>query len=139
MSEGHASAQRINQSLTGDPLLLHRVDSSQLQAPVHVVNGYAEEHPADENQGRGMDPASHRRGLFSPIVDACMYCVIRAAEALMSDQDAQPAKPLKAKPLPDLEHREAASFFEGWWAGICVGAVIGAGLMAVILPVLGAA
>ena len=46
---------------------------------------------------------------------------------------------LTARPLPELEHREAASFFSGWWHGICVGAVIGAGLMAVILPVLGAA
>ena len=139
MSEGTASAQRINQSLTGDPLLLHRVDASQLQAPVHVVNGYTDAHPADENHGRGLDPASHRRGLFSPIVDCFMYCVIRMAEALMSDQDAQPAKPLKAKPLPEIEHREASSWFSGWWHGVCVGAVIGAGLMAVILPVLVAA
>lgn len=82
---------------------------------------------------------SARRGMFTPIVDGFMYCVIRMAEALMSDQDAQPAKPLKAKPLPDLEHREAASFFSGWWFGICVGAVIGAGLMAVILPAPGVA
>lgn len=117
MSEGTASARRILDGLT------ERED----------------EHPADQDQGRGMDPASHRRGLFSPIVDGFMYCVIRMAEALMSDQDAQPAKPLKATPLPDLEHREAVSFYEGWWAGIAVGAVIGAGLMAVILPVLGAA
>lgn len=95
-------------------------------------------HPADADQGRALDPASHRRGLFSPIVDACMYCVIRMAESLMSDDEALPAKPLRAKPLPDLEHREAASFYEGWWTGIAVGAVIGAGLMAVILPVLGA-
>lgn len=40
MSEGHASAQRINASLTGDPYLLqpvgrlHRVDTSQLPAGV---------------------------------------------------------------------------------------------------------
>ena len=96
-------------------------------------------HPADADQGRGMDPASHRRGLFSPIVDGFMYCVIRMAEYLMSDDEGRPEKPIKAKPLPDLEHREAASFFSGWWTGIAVGAVIGAGLMAVILPVLGAA
>ena len=115
----------------------HHIDASRLQAPVHVVNGYAEEHPADADQGRDMDPASHRRGLFSPIVDGFMYCVIRMAEALMSDQDARPEKPLKAKPLPGLEHREAVSFYEGFWTGIAVGAVIGAGLMAVILPVMG--
>ena len=117
----------------------HHIDASQLQAPVHVVNGYAEEHPADADQGRGMDPASHRRGLFAPIVDGAMYCVIRIAEYLMSDQDAKPEKPLKAKPLPDLEQREAASWFDGWWTGVAVGVVIGAGLMAVLLPVLGAA
>lgn len=117
MSEGHKSARRILDALGADET----------------------EHPADPDQGRALDPASHRRGLFSPIVDGFMYCVIRMAEALMSDQDAQPAKPLKAKPLPDLEHREAVSFYEGWWTGIAVGTVIGAGLMAVILPVLGAA
>lgn len=43
MSEGHQSAQRINNSLTGDPLLLHRVDASQLEAQVHVVPGRIEE------------------------------------------------------------------------------------------------
>lgn len=95
-------------------------------------------HPADADQGRGMDPASHRRGLFSPIVDGAMYCVIRMAEALMSDDEAQPAKPLKAKPLPDLEHREASSWFSGWWHGVAVGAVIGAGLMAAVLPMVAA-
>jgi hypothetical protein len=79
---------------------------------------------------------SAARSLFAPIVDGAMYCVIRMAQALMED-DARPAKPLKAKPLPDLEHREAGSWFSGWWHGICVGAVIGAGLMAVILPVMG--
>ena len=110
MSEGHQSARRI---LDG---LIERET----------------EHPADADQGRGMDPASHRRGLFAPIVDGAMYCVIRMAEYLMSDQDAQPAKPLKAKPLPDLEQREAASFFEGWWLGAGVGFVIGAGLTVVL-------
>lgn len=43
MSEGHQSAQRINNSLTGDPLLLHRVDASQLESKVHVVPGRIEE------------------------------------------------------------------------------------------------
>ena len=110
----------------------HHIDPSQLQAPVHVVNGNAEEHPADADQGRGMDPASHRRGLFAPIVDACMYCVIRMAEYLMSDHEGRPAKPLKAKQLPDLEQREAASWFDGWWTGIAVGSVIGTGLTVVL-------
>jgi hypothetical protein len=55
MSEGHASAQRINRaSLTPDPYLLHRVDASQLQAPVRVVNGAVEQRGCthDCNQGR---------------------------------------------------------------------------------------
>lgn len=46
---------------------------------------------------------------------------------------------LKLRPAPDLEHREAASWFDGYWTGIAVGSVIGAGLMAVLLPALGAA
>lgn len=111
MSEGTTSARRI-------------LDAMGVDEP---------EHPADQDQGRALDPASHRRGLFSPIVDGFMYCVIRMAEALMSDQDAQPAKPLKAKPLPDLEHREAASFFEGWWLGNGVGFVIGAGVSVIFI------
>lgn len=110
MSEGHQSARRI-------------LDALGVDEP---------EHPADPDQGRALDPASHRRGLFSPIVDGFMYCVIRMAEALMSDQDARPEKPLEAKPLPDLEHREALSWFSGWWHGICVGAVIGAGLVTIV-------
>lgn len=46
---------------------------------------------------------------------------------------------LTARPLPDVEHREAASWFDGYWTGIAVGSVIGAGLMAVLLPALGVA
>ena len=117
MSEGTQSARRI-------------LDALGVDEP---------EHPSTPDQGRGMDPVSHRRGLFAPIVDTFMFAVIRMAEYLMSDDEGRPEKPLKAKPLPDLEHREAASFFSGWWFGICVGAVIGAGLMAVILPALGTA
>lgn len=82
-------------------------------------------------QGRCLDPVQHRRSLFAPIVDGAMYCVIRAAQALMED-DARPAKPLKAKPLPDLESREASSWFSGWWTGIAVGSVIGTGLTVVL-------
>jgi len=40
---------------------------------------------------------------------------------------------LTARPLPDLEQREASSWFDGYWTGIAVGTVIGAGLMAVLL------
>lgn len=73
MSEGTASAQLINNSLTGDPLLLHRVDASQLQAPVRVVPGRIEEHPADENQGRGLDHLSKKRTLSDVLKDAAMF------------------------------------------------------------------
>lgn len=48
MREGHQSAQRINNSLTGDPLLLQRVDASQLEAQVHVVPGRIEEQDEEE-------------------------------------------------------------------------------------------
>ena len=130
MSEGTASARRILDGIRAEQSAIERSQREFMDSVGH---------PADREQGRGMDPVAHRRGLFAPIVDGAMYCVIRMAEALMSDQDAQPAKPLKAKPLPDLEQREAASFYEGWWLGSGVGFVIGAGLMAVILPVLGAA
>lgn len=44
MSEGHRSAQRINRGLTGDPYLLRD-----------------DQHPADENQGRGLDHLNHQR------------------------------------------------------------------------------
>lgn len=37
------------------------------------------------------------------------------------------------KPLPEVEQSEAASFFEGWWMGIAVGFVIGAGLVAALM------
>lgn len=128
MSEGTHSARRILDGIRSEHMAIERSQREFMDSVGH---------PADRDQGRGMDPVSHRRGLFSPIVDGAMYCVIRMVEYLMSDDDAQPAKPLKAKPLPDLEHREAGSWFSGWWHGICVGAVIGAGLMAVILPLLG--
>ena len=89
MSEGTASAQRINNSLTGDPLLLHRVDSSQLQAPVHIVNGYAEEHPADENQGRGLDHLAGPSYLSSVtwwLVAGVVFCLLAMAQVFMGDQ-----------------------------------------------------
>ena len=43
MSEGTRSAQRINQSMTGDPYLLHRVDTSTLQTPIRMVAGHVEQ------------------------------------------------------------------------------------------------
>ena len=89
MSEGHASAQRINQSLTGDPLLLHRVDSSQLQAQVNIVNGYAEEHPADENQVRGLDHLAGPSYLSSVtrwLVAGVVFCLLAMAQVFMGDQ-----------------------------------------------------
>lgn len=123
MSEGTNSARRILDGIRSEHMAIERSQREFMDSVGH---------PADRDQGRGMDPASHRRGLFAPIVDGAMYCVIRMAEYLMSDDDAQPEKPLKAKPLPDLEQREAASWFDGWWAGIAVGSVIGTGLTVVL-------
>lgn len=123
MSEGTHSARRILDGIRSEHMDIER---SQREFMDSVGR------PADRDQGRGMDPVAHRRGLFSPIVDTFMFAVIRMAEYLMSDDDAQPAKPLKAKPLPDLEQREAASWFDGWWTGIAVGSVIGTGLTVVL-------
>jgi len=89
MSEGHKSAQRINNSLTGDPLLLHRVDASQLQAPVMVVNGDTETHPADERQGRGLDHLAGPPYLSSVtwwLIAGVVACLMVIAQALMGDQ-----------------------------------------------------
>lgn len=89
MSEGHQSAQRINNSLTGDPLRLHRVDASQLQAPVRVVNGDPEEHPADENQGRGLDHLAGPSYLSSVtcwLVAGVVFCLLALAQVFMGDQ-----------------------------------------------------
>lgn len=52
MSEGTASAQRINQSMCGDPLLLHRVDASKLESPIHIQHGRIEEHEDEEPMNR---------------------------------------------------------------------------------------
>lgn len=89
MSEGHQSAQRINNSLTGDPLLLHRVDASQLEAQVHVVPGRIEEHPADENQGRGLDHLAGPSYLSSVtwwLVAGVVFCLLALAQVFMGDQ-----------------------------------------------------
>lgn len=68
---------------------------------------------------------------LSPVVDAIMYAVILLAQRVMADE-ARPAKGLQSRPLPDLEQREAASWFAGWWHGIAVGSVIGTGLTVVL-------
>lgn len=89
-SEGTQSAQRINRaSLTPEPLLLHREDASQLQAPVHVVNGDPEEHPADENQGRGLDHLAGPSYLSSVtwwLVAGVVFCLLAIAQVFMGDQ-----------------------------------------------------
>lgn len=54
ISEGTASAQRIN-----DPLLLHRVDASQLTtAPVHVVHGEVEQRQCRPGKCEGLHTCS---------------------------------------------------------------------------------
>ena len=30
--------------------------------------------------------------------------------------------------LPDIAREDAVSWFDGWWAGICVGCIIGTGI-----------
>lgn len=49
---GAASAQRINQSMCGDPLLLHRVDASKLESPIHIQHGRIEEQEDEEPMNR---------------------------------------------------------------------------------------
>lgn len=83
------SAQRINASLTGDPYLLNRIDASQLQSTVHVVNGDIEEHPADENQGRGLDHLagpSYFASVTRWLVAGVVFCLLAIAQVLMGDQ-----------------------------------------------------
>ena len=87
MSEGHASAQRINQSLTGDPLLLHRVDASQLQAPVHVAHGRIEELPDYDDEDTPMTRMEFGAllllGVVSwSVVGALIYGAVKLAEVL---------------------------------------------------------
>ena len=59
VSEGTASARRINRpaqcaSLTPEPLLLHRVDASQLQTPVRIVNGPVEQRQCRPGMCQGL-------------------------------------------------------------------------------------
>lgn len=46
MSEGTRSAQRINQSLTAEPLLLDRVDTRAITTPIRMVAGESDGAPA---------------------------------------------------------------------------------------------
>lgn len=43
-----------HQSLTQDPLLLHRVDASQMQAPVHIVHGHVEQRQCRPGMCQGL-------------------------------------------------------------------------------------
>ena len=74
-------------SLTPDQYLLHRVDSSQLtEAPVRVVHGAVEEHPADDNQGRGLDHLAGPSYLSSVtrwLIAGVVFCLLAGAMALM--------------------------------------------------------
>ena len=87
MSEGHASAQRINQSMTGDPLLMHRVDASQLQAPVHVAQGRIEELPDYDDEEAPFTRMEFGALLLLGVVSwglfgALIYGVIKLVEVL---------------------------------------------------------
>lgn len=52
------------------------INTDEMDAPLVVVPGNAEEHPADENQGRGIDHLVTGRTLSDVIVDALMLPVI---------------------------------------------------------------
>ena len=39
-----------------EDLYMNRIDTSKMNAPVHFAPGPIEEHPQDENQGRGQNP-----------------------------------------------------------------------------------
>lgn len=105
-SEGTASAQRINhtsgQSLTGDPLLLHRIDAHQLTtAPLAEVPGrieqrqcapglcqglagcrdvFCEGHPANAPTEADRDPVALRWFLvgYCTFIGACLLAIANA-------------------------------------------------------------
>lgn len=57
VSEGTESARRINSpktSLTPEPLLLHRVDANQMQAPLRIVHGDVEQRPCRPGMCQGL-------------------------------------------------------------------------------------
>jgi hypothetical protein len=65
--------------------------------------------------------------------DLIMFMILRAALAIMGDQRDPPRQRLaKPGPLPDVARGDAQSWFNGWWCGIAVGAVNGAGLVALL-------
>jgi len=57
------------------------------------------------------------------------FVALRFALAVMGHPGAKP-KPRAS--LPTVESTEAQSWFSGWWHGLPVGAVIGAGVVAVL-------
>ena len=75
MSEGTASAQRINEMLD--------IQESQRLFMASV------DHPADENQGRGMDHLagpSYLRSVTGWLVAGCVACIMAIAIIIMGDQ-----------------------------------------------------
>lgn len=64
ISEGTESARRINRphdraSLTPEPLLLHRVDASQLQTPVRIVHGDVEQRQCRPGMCQGLPTCNY--------------------------------------------------------------------------------
>lgn len=41
------------------------------------------------------------------------------------------------EPLPEISYSEAVSWFSGWWCGIAIGVVCGAGIAALVLQYMG--
>lgn len=65
--------------------------------------------------------------LIAQMVDALMFALMRISTDLQQDGHIRPRDR-----MPDLEQREAVSWFDGWWTGIAVGSVIGTGLTVVL-------
>ncbi len=63
---------------------------------------------------------------IAQVVDGLMFALLRLSTDLRADMN--PSR----HALPDLESREASSWFAGWWHGIAVGSVIGVGLTVVL-------
>lgn len=84
---GAASAQRINQSMCEDPLLLHRVDASKLESPIHVQHGRVEERVDYDDLGTPMTRTEIAGCLLAfvaswAVVGVLFYGAVKLAEAM---------------------------------------------------------
>jgi len=86
MNKQAAPSWQQKTSLPHEPLMLHRVDASQLQAPVHVAHGRVEELPDDDEDTpmtRMEFGALLLLGVVSwSVVGALIYGAVKLAEVL---------------------------------------------------------